>query len=115
MQVQFAFKHMKSSQALRSYTEDKLLPIISRYVTKPVETRVTFSVDKQRYSASCVLRGGDGFSVQVEHVGDEMYRAVDCMLDKFKTQLKRVKEKLKDHRPQVEYIEIEEESEQDQE
>lgn len=89
MQVQYSFKHMKASQALKSYIEDRLHAVISRYVTKLVDTKVTFSVEKKQHIASCIVRGGDGFSIQVDHVDQDMYKAVDHMLDKLKTQLKK--------------------------
>jgi putative sigma-54 modulation protein len=112
MQVQYSFKHMKASQALKSYIEDRLHAIINRYVTKLVDTKVIFSVEKKQHIASCIVRGGDGFSIQVDHVDQDMYKTVDHMLDKLKSQLKRKKEKLKDHRPIP--IEVEEEPEQEQ-
>lgn len=98
MQFQFSFKHMDASTSLQRYTEDKLRTQIEKFVTKPIEAHITFSVDNHRHIAHCALNGGDGFSMQVEHICEDMYGSVDKMLDKLTVQLKRKKEKLKGHK-----------------
>ncbi len=98
MQFQFSFKHMDSSDALQAYAEDKLREKIQKFVTKPVDAHVSFSVMKHEHRAHCTLRAGDGFSLEVEHSCSDMYGSVDHMVDKLGTQLKKQKEKLKDHK-----------------
>jgi putative sigma-54 modulation protein len=98
MQFQFSFKHMETSEALQKYAEDKIGEKIKKYVTKPIDAQVTFEVEKQSNRAHCSLRGGDGFSVEVDHVCEDMYASVDMVIDKLDIQLKRQKEKLKSHK-----------------
>jgi putative sigma-54 modulation protein len=89
---------MEVSPALQEYAESKLTHQIEKFVTKPIEVHVTFSVDRHLRTAHVSLLGGDGFSVQVEHSCDDMYGSVDRALDKLGAQLKRKKEILKDHK-----------------
>ena len=98
MQFRFSFKHMESSAALQSYARDKIKVQVEKFVTKPIEVHVTFSVDKHEQHVLCVLSGGDGFKLNVEHSCADMYGSVDHMIDKLVTQLQRKKEKLKDHK-----------------
>ncbi len=98
MQFQFSFKQMENSQALRQYAEEKIGNLIQKFVTKPIEAQVTFSVEKTQHIAQVTLIGGDGFSIQVEHTCEDMYGSVDRLLDKLATKLKRKKEKLKAHK-----------------
>ncbi len=98
MQFQFSFKHMETSVALQNYAEDKIKEKVKKYVTKPIDAQVTFHVEKQSHRAHCSLRGGDGFSVEVDHVCEDMYGSIDQMIDKLDIQLKRQKEKLKNHK-----------------
>lgn len=98
MQYQFSFKHMEVSEALREYTEEKINAQIRKFVTKPIEAHVTFSLDRHLQIAHCALRGGDGFSLQVEHACEDMYGSVDRMISKLFVQLKRKKDKLKGHK-----------------
>lgn len=99
MNFKFAFKHMEVSEAIQTYTEQKLGDKIGKFVTKPIEARVTFSVDKHKTAtAHCHLVGGDGFNLEVEHACEDMYGSVDRITDKLEAQMRKHKEKLKDHR-----------------
>jgi ribosomal subunit interface protein len=100
MQFRFSFKHMETSQALQNYAKEKIRVEVEKFVTKPIEAHVTFSVDRHQHQVICSLAGGDGFTVNVEHACPDMYGSVDHMIDKMVTQLKRKKEKLKDHKAQ---------------
>ena len=98
MQFRFTFKHMETSPALTRYAEEKVLDRVQKFVTKPIEAHVTFTVEHLNHTAHCALTGGDGFNLQVEHACGDMYGSVDHMVDKLATQLKRHKEKLKGHK-----------------
>ena len=98
MVFQFAFRHMDSSEALQAYAEKKVSEKINKFVTKPIEAHMTFSVDKNVHNAHCSVVGGDGFNLQVEHSCGDMYGSVDMIVDKLEAQLKKHKEKLKGHK-----------------
>lgn len=98
MQFQFSFKHMETSKALSDYAESKIKDKIMKFSTKPIEAHLTFSVDKHKHSAHCKVVGGDGFNLQVDALSEDMYATVDKMVDKLEVQLKKHKEKLKDHK-----------------
>ncbi|MCX6129679.1 MAG: ribosome-associated translation inhibitor RaiA [Proteobacteria bacterium] len=98
MQFRFTFKHMETSLALQNYALEKIKIEVEKFVTKPIEAHVTFSVDRHQHLVLCSLSGGDGFSVNVEHACEDMYGSVDHMIDKMVSQLKKKKEKLKDHK-----------------
>lgn len=98
MRFQFSFKHMEVSQSLQTYTQDKIEQVVNRFVTKPVEIRVTFAVERHLFTAHCELTGGDNFSLSVTHSSEDMYAAVDQMAEKMNTLLRRKKEKIKTHK-----------------
>ena len=89
---------MDSSEALQTYAKSKISDKVRKFVTKPIETQVTFAVDRHQHQATCLLRGGDGFNIEVTHSCDDMYGSVDRVVDKLESQLKKHKEKLKDHK-----------------
>ena len=99
MQFQFSFRHMDTSPALQDYAEGKLREKIDKFVTKPIEAHVFFSVMRHQHSAHLKLNAGDGFNVDVEHTSEDMYATVDQMCDKLEAQLRKHKEKLKAHKP----------------
>lgn len=98
MQFRYVFKKMESSETLKDYTESKLRDKISKYVTKPIEVQVTFSVDKHNQQVRCSLIGGDGFNIDVEHTCSDIYASVDNMIDKLTVQLQKQKDKIKDYK-----------------
>ena len=98
MQFRYVFKRMESSDTLRDYTESKLRDRIEKYVTKPIEVQVTYSVDKHNQQVRCSLTGGDGFNIDVEHTCNDIYASVDNMLDKLTVQLQKQKDKIKDYK-----------------
>jgi putative sigma-54 modulation protein len=98
MQYLYSFKHMDSSPALQSYCEEKLSDRIRKFVTKPIGAHVTFSVTRHQQTVHLSLDAGDGFGIQVEHTSEDMYASIDQLADKLTAQLKKQKEKLKDHK-----------------
>lgn len=98
MNYRFTFKHMATSDALRTYAQEKISTKVDKYVTKPIEVAVTFSVDRLDHRIHLSLAAGDGFDVQVEQSDIDMYAAVDKLIDKLDMQLRRHKEKLKNHK-----------------
>lgn len=98
MQFKFSFRHMEASQALQNYSKDKVSIIVKKFVTKPIEANITFSVSSHKHKVQCTLAGGDGFSLQVEHACEDMYGSVDRMVDKLTAQLKKKKDRLKGHK-----------------
>jgi putative sigma-54 modulation protein len=89
---------MESSEALEAYAGEKLSEPIAKFVTKAIDAHVTFSVQKHQHTAHLHLRAGDGFAVEVEHTSQDMYASVDQLVDKLASQLRKQKEKLKDHK-----------------
>lgn len=98
MQFQFSFKHMDTSEALQDYAQEKITAKIEKFVTKAIEVKVTFAVDRHLQRAACVLVSGDGFSVNVDHTCGDMYGSVDKLVDKLGAQLKKKKDRLKGHK-----------------
>jgi putative sigma-54 modulation protein len=89
---------MKTSQALTDYTEEKVIQRIEKFSTKPIDAHITFSVEGYNQIAHCSVKGGDGFNFEVESTCKDMYGSVDLLVDKLAVQLKKQKDKLKNHK-----------------
>ena len=98
MKFQFTFRHMETSDALKSYAEEKINQEIQKFSSKPVDCHITFSVDRYNHSAHVAFNAGDGFSFQAEHTCTDMYGSVDHMVTKVETNLRKQKEKIKNHK-----------------
>ena len=100
MRFQFSFKHMDSSEALKTYAEGKVRQEVEKFATKPVGCHFTFAVDRHNHTAHLSMIGGDGFAFQVDHTCTDMYGSIDHVVHKLETQLRKQKEKLKSHKGQ---------------
>lgn len=100
MNFKYSFKHMVTSTPLESYTRKKIEDKIERFSTKPDEVHVIFSVDRHLHRVRCSIKGGDGFNIDAEYTTQDMYASVDGLAEKIEAQLKKRKERLKDHKKQ---------------
>jgi len=92
---------MDSSKALTDYAQQKFNEGLDRFITKPIEAHVTFSLEGGNHHAHCSVQAGDGFGVEVDAQSMDMYKTIDMMTAKLVGQLKKKKEKLKHHKGQV--------------
>ena len=97
MQIAVTFRHMESSDAVRSYVEEKLAKV-KKYVEEPIDAQVVLSVQKKINHRAEVTMVAKGLTMKSAEEKDDMYAAIDLMVDKIERQLKRYKEKLKRHK-----------------
>ena len=98
MRFQFSFRHMETSDSLKTYAEEKIHQEIQKFASKPVDCHITFTADRHNHTAHIAFNAGDGFSFQVEHTCTDMYGSIDHMVTKVETHLRKQKEKLKNHK-----------------
>lgn len=98
MVFQLTFKQMESSDALSDYAEKKFSQVIRKFVTKPVHIHVTFTVEKMDHQLHLSMNAGDGFALTIEEVGLDMYAVIDSAVDKLTRNLRKKKERLKEHK-----------------
>ena len=90
------FKNLESSDALRSYVSEKLNRL-DKYFSGPTEASVVLSIEKFRHSAEINITG-DRLTINGKEETEEMYAAIDMVLDKLEVQIKRSKQKSRDFR-----------------
>ena len=95
MNLQVSGHHLEITPALRDYVSSKL-ERITRHFDNVIEVGVILSVDKlnQKAEVTVHLAGKD---VYVESVDEDLYAAVDGLVDKLERQVQKYKQKLQDH------------------
>jgi putative sigma-54 modulation protein len=89
---------MESSEPVRNYLEEKLSRI-KKYIDEPIDAQAVLSVSKKiRHSAEVTIVA-KGITIKGSEETNDMYAAIDAVTDKLDRQLKRYKEKLKNHKP----------------
>ena len=97
MQITTTFRHLDSSDALKSYAEEKL-ERIKKYIDEPIVAQVFMNVEKIRHYADVTITA-KGITIKASEETNDMYAAIDAVVDKIERQLRRYKERIKDHKP----------------
>jgi len=98
MQVAVTFRHMESSDPVRGYLEEKLARV-KKYIDEPIDAQATLSVEKKIRHRAEVILVAKGITIKGSEETNDMYAAIDAVVDKIERQLKRYKEKIKMHKP----------------
>ncbi len=98
MQVTMTFRHMEQSDALKAYAEEKL-ERVEKYIDGPINAQVYFSVEKKIRHIVEIVINSRGISTKASDATNDMYAAIDAVIDKIERQLVRYKEKIKAHKP----------------
>jgi putative sigma-54 modulation protein len=96
MQTSVTFKNLESSDHLKAYVSDKLNRF-DKYLYNPAEASVVLSVEKFRHIAEINI-SGDRLSINGKEETEDMYSAIDIVLDKLEKQIKKNKQKYRERR-----------------
>ena len=86
---------MDITQALRDYVEEKIEKV-ARHFDHVTATSVVLSIIKTDHIAEATIKA-KGAIIHASGTADDMYAAIDSMVDKLDRQVLKHKEKLTDH------------------
>lgn len=95
MNLQVSGHHLEITPALRDYVTGKL-ERITRHFDNLIDVNVILSVEKLKQKAEVTVHLA-GKDVYVETVDEDLYAAVDGLVDKLERQVQKYKQKLQDH------------------
>ncbi|MEE8342260.1 MAG: ribosome hibernation promoting factor [Gammaproteobacteria bacterium] len=95
MQISLTGHHLEITPALRDYATSKMEKL-ERHFDHVTNLHVILSVEKLRHTAEATMHinGGNLFA---DATHEDMYAAIDALVDKLDRQVKKHKEKLTDH------------------
>jgi len=88
---------MEASDALKNYVQDRCTKL-TKYIDRPIDSQVTLSVQRFRFMADVVINA-DGIRIAGQESHDDMYAAIDLVMDKIERQVKKYREKIRKHKP----------------
>jgi putative sigma-54 modulation protein len=89
--------HMEVTDALRQYVEGKL-ERVRRHFDQVIDADVQLSVEKLQQKAEITLRVS-GSALHAESIDDDLYAAIDCLMDKLDRQVIKHKDRVKKNFP----------------
>jgi putative sigma-54 modulation protein len=96
MQVSVTFRNMESKEVLREYVQEKISKL-KKYFDYPLEANVVLSVEKHRHIAEVTLVA-NRLTINAQEETEDMFSAIDRVLDKLERQVLKHKEKIKRHK-----------------
>ena len=96
MQVNITFRHLEPTEALKEHVKDKVAHI-QRYIDRPTEAHAVLHLENLHHHAEITMKAGP-FSVRGRAKSEDMYASIDAAADKIERQLKKHKERVRDHK-----------------
>ncbi len=96
MQLDLSGHHVEITDSIREYTASKF-DKIKRHFDKVIDVHVVLSVEKLNQKAEATIHL-NGIKIFAEDTQENMYAAIDALIDKLDRQVVKHKEKSKAHR-----------------
>lgn len=97
MQVKITGKHLDIGEALRSHIEERLQALRDRYFEGSVHAAMMLEKQRGRFLADCTLHLATGLVLQSHAENADATAVADAALSHLEKQLKKYKQRLKDH------------------
>ena len=99
MQVSVIGRHIEITDALKQYATEKF-GRLDKYLPKAADVTITLSVVKKVHHFAEASIKSNGVLIQASEETEEMYSAIDLLVEKIERRVRRYKEKLVDHKHQ---------------
>lgn len=86
------FRHTAPTDALKHYAEEKIHKI-GKYFKRPLEAHVVLSVDGRQRQVAEVTLQALGMTIHGREETDDLYAAIDLLIDKVDQQVRKHKAK----------------------
>lgn len=96
MQINLTGHNIEITQAIRAYVHEKL-DKVKRHFDNLINCHVIVKVEKHHHSAEATLSIGKGPMLFAEDTQEDLYAAIDSMVDKLDRQVRRYKSKITEH------------------
>lgn len=113
MQISVTARHMNVTDAIRDYCHERILGALADF-PQTVSVHLILDVEKYRHIAEVVLHGVHHADVEAKDESDNMYASVDNALDKAVKQMRRLRDKIVDHKTRGKLGELEVQVSQEQ-
>jgi len=96
MQVSVTFRRMEGAEAVKEYAASKVAKI-NKYLYQPAEASIVLTREKHRIIAEINVTS-ERFSLKGQEETEDVYSAIDLVVDKIERQLVKRKEKMRRHK-----------------
>ena len=105
MNLSVTFRKMEPSDSLKEYAQEKISRV-EKYLDSAVEASAVLSIEKFRHTADVTILS-DGLKINGQEQTEDMYSAIDIVVDKLERQIKRHRQKIKNRKGGKRPLEVE--------
>jgi putative sigma-54 modulation protein len=95
MQMNITFRHMDPIDSLKNYAQEKVEKA-NKYLDRAGEANVVLSLERHLHQADITLTSGP-FVLRGREKSEDMYASIDKAMERIEKQLRRYKDRLKNH------------------
>ncbi len=98
MQTSVTFRHMEPSEPLKQHVLDKLQRI-RKFFPDPIRAQIVLSLERYLHKADIIITLHNGLAIKGKELTEDMYSAIDQVMEKIERQVRRYKDRIDSHRP----------------
>ncbi len=100
MQLSTTFRHMDASRAVRDYAEERMDKVRKYFHREPIAAHATFVVERgHNHTAEFSITLANGILIQASETTEDMYSSIDMAGARIERQVRKWKDKIRDHKP----------------
>jgi putative sigma-54 modulation protein len=99
MQISVSFRNCDPSDHLKEYAENRM-GRLKKYLEEPIEIHLVLSIQKFRHTVDATI-SSNGVKTKAQEETGDLYSAIDMVQDKIEKQVKRHRDKVKNHKPEA--------------
>lgn len=98
MQLAVTFRHMDTTDAIKTYAQDKV-ERITKYLPDPIKAHVVLSCERSyNHVADVTITLHNGIVIKGQETTEDMYSSIDLVMAKIERQVRRYKDRIHQHR-----------------
>ena len=97
MQFSVTFRHMNSTEALKTYARERM-DRVRKYLPDPIGCHVVMSTERHLHRVDVTFTMHNGDAISANEVTENMYSAIDLVIAKVERQVRTMKGKQQAHR-----------------
>jgi putative sigma-54 modulation protein len=104
MQFAVTFRHMEPTEALKSYSRERM-ERVRKYLPDPISCHVVLSTERHNHRIDVTFQLHNGLSVAGHETTENMYSSIDLCIAKIERQVRKYKGKLEGMKARPHHVE----------
>src|SRR5215468_2558769 len=101
MNLSVTFRHMEATDAIKDYAREKLEKI-RKYFPDPITAHVVLQAERgYQHVADVIITLHNGILIKGKEATEDMYSSIDLVMAKIERQVRRYKDRIRDHKPHM--------------